>query len=63
VEHEIAGDLEKEIPEKEDSGSESELLAGDCQLPIHRQCRKSEVDAIDKGNNVESKQEGDKPNL
>jgi hypothetical protein len=63
VQDEVARDLEKEIAKKENSGGESELLAGDIQLSIHRQRGKSKVNAIDKSNDVESKKTRDKPEL
>ena len=33
---EVTGDFEEEVAPKENSGRESELLAGDSQFPIHR---------------------------
>lgn len=63
MEHKVAGNLENEITKKENSSGKSELLAGDRQLSVHRQRRKSKVDAIDKGDNVEGKQEREEPDL
>jgi len=51
VQQQIARDFKEKIAEKENPEDQSELLAGDRQLPVHRQRREPNVDAIEKGNN------------
>jgi hypothetical protein len=53
VKDEVAGDLEQKVTPEKDSGCESELLAGDGQLAIHRQCRKSYVDAVEESDDIQ----------
>jgi hypothetical protein len=59
VQQQIAGDFKEEVAEKENPEDQSVLLAGDRQLPIHRERRKPDVDAIEKGN--DKKQEDKNP--
>ena len=63
VKDEVAGDLKQEVAPKENSSRKSKLLAADGQFPIHRQSRKAQVDSVDESDDVERKQERQKPNL
>jgi hypothetical protein len=46
---EVTGNFKEEVTAKEDSRRESELLASDSQLPIHRQGCKPQIDSVDEG--------------
>jgi hypothetical protein len=61
VQEQIAWNFEKEVPKKENPRDQSKLLAADRQFLVHRQRRKSDVDPIEKGNDVEQKDEGNNP--
>src|SRR5262249_35845390 len=53
VQDQVARNLEKGIADKEHPNHESKLLAGDAQLVVHGECSKSNIDAIEKCNDVE----------
>jgi hypothetical protein len=55
VQQQIAGDLKKEIAEKEDPADQSELLAGNPQLLIHGQRGKVNVGAIQMAREIKQK--------
>src|SRR5262245_25816103 len=61
VQYEVAGDLEQKITPEKDSSCETELLAGDGQLAIHRQRRKSYVDSVKESEGVEHEEERQQP--
>ena len=61
VKDEVAGDLEQKVTPEKDSGCESELLAGDGQFVIHRQRRKSDVDAVEESNDIEHEEKCQEP--
>lgn len=61
MEQKIAWHLEQEVAKKEDTGDEPELLAGDDKFAIHGQCRKSDVDAVEEGNDVENEEKRQQP--
>ncbi len=63
VQQQIAGDFKYEVAEKENAEDQSELLAGDGQRFVHRQRRKPNVIAIDKGDDEkhENKRKDPKP--
>jgi hypothetical protein len=63
VQHEIAGNFKEEITDKENPKDQSELLASDGQLFVHRQRGKPNVDAVEEGNDVKKKNERNDPNL
>ena len=60
VRQQIARDLKEEVAEKENPEEQSVLLAGDGQLFVHRQRRKRNVGAVEKGN--DEKQEDKRKN-
>src|SRR5207247_10269403 len=53
VQKQVAGNFKKEIAQKEDTGDQTELLAGDSQLLVHRQRRKPNVDPVEKADDVQ----------
>src|SRR5437667_12399616 len=55
VQEQVAGNFKKEIAQKEDPGDQTELLAGDRQLLVHRQRRKPNVDPVEKADDVQQK--------
>jgi hypothetical protein len=61
VQQKIAGDLKYEITEKEDSGDESVLLAGNRQILVHCQRSKSYVVSVEHGNNEQYENKRDDP--
>ena len=61
VQQQIAGDLEEEITDEENTREKSELLAGDTQLLIHRQRCKPNVDPVNISNDVQKKDKGKNP--
>src|SRR5215469_14934006 len=61
VQQKIAGYLKNEITEKEDTGDESILLAGDPEFLVHRQRREPDVVAVEHGNYEENEDEWDNP--
>jgi hypothetical protein len=61
VKQEIAGHFKDEITPKEDSSEQSELGAGDTQRGIHCQRRKTDIDPVDVGDNIQKHQQGDYP--
>lgn len=61
VQQQITGDFKKAIPEKEDSGDQPELPAGDAKVFVHRQCCEPNVDAVNISNYVKKKKKGEKP--
>src|SRR3984893_16784556 len=61
VQQQIAGDLEEEITDEENTRKKSELLAGDTQLFVHRQSGKPNVDPVNISNDVEKKDKGKNP--
>ena len=63
VKDEVAGDLKQEVAPKENSSRKSKLLACDGQFAIHRQSREAQVDSVDESDDVERKQERQKPDL
>ena len=63
MQHQIAGHFEQKISEKENSRGQSILLAGDSEFLVHRQRRKSDVDAIDERDDVQNEKVGNQPDL
>ena len=63
MQEEIAWNLEERIADKENPNRESELVAGDGQVLVHREFRKRNVNAIEERNNVEKQDEGKNPDL
>src|SRR5262249_40119081 len=61
VQYEIAGDLEQKVTNEKDSSCKAELLAGDGQLAIHRQGRKSYVDPVEESDGIEHEEERQQP--
>jgi len=61
VQQQIARDFEEEVAEKENPKEQSVLLAGDGQLFVHRQRRKPNVVAIEKGNDKKQEDKGKNP--
>ena len=61
VQQQIARDFKEEVAKKENPEEQSELLASDCQLLIHRQRGKPNVDAVQISDDVEKKNKGDNP--
>jgi hypothetical protein len=61
VQQQIAGDFKDEVAEKENPKDQSVLLAGDGQLFVHRQRRKPNVEAIEKGNDEKQEDKGKNP--
>ena len=61
VQEQVAGNFKKEIAQKEDTGDQTELLAGDRQLLIHRQRRKPNVDPVEKTDDVQQEKKGQYP--
>jgi len=59
----LAGNFKEEITDKENPKDQSELLASDGQLFVHRQRGKPNVDAVEEGNDVKKKNERNDPNL
>jgi hypothetical protein len=59
----LAGNFKQEITDKENPKDQSELLASDGQLFVHRQRGKPNVDAVEEGNDVKKKNERNDPNL
>jgi hypothetical protein len=59
VQQQITRDLEQEVAKKENTADQSELLAGDSQVLIHRQGGKSDVGAIEVANEVKHKDKRD----
>ena len=57
MQNKVAWDLEQKVTPEKDSSCEAELLAADGQLAIHRQRRKSYVDAVDDGDHIEHEEE------
>src|SRR5579864_6732204 len=57
----VAGNFKQEVAPKENPGGEPELLAGDCQLPIHCQRREPQVDPVDEREHKKHKQERKQP--
>ncbi len=57
VQQEIARDLEKAITKEEDSGRESDLLAGHGQFLVHSQRGEPDVDAVHEGDDIKNEQE------
>jgi hypothetical protein len=49
----LAGNFKEEITDKENPKDQSELLASDGQLFVHRQRGKPSVDAVQEGNKEE----------
>jgi hypothetical protein len=60
VQQQIAGDFKDRVAKKENPKDQSELLACDSQLSVHRQRRKPNVDSVEKGN--DEKQEDKRKN-
>jgi hypothetical protein len=63
VKDEVTGDFEEEVAPEKNSCRESELLAGNGQLAVHRQRSKAQVDSVDECYDVERKQERQQPEL
>jgi hypothetical protein len=61
VHQDVARDLKDHVTEKEDASDEAKLSAGDGQFLVHRQGRKADVDAVNKGGDVEDKQKRQNP--
>src|SRR6266705_4160204 len=61
VQEQIAGNFKKEIAQKEDPGDQTELLAGNRQLLVHRQRRKPNVDPVEKADDVQQEKKGQYP--
>ena len=61
VQQQITGDFKEEITEKENTGEQTELLVGDAQVFIHRQCCESNIGPVEIGNNVQKKEKGKNP--
>jgi len=61
VQQQIAGDFKDGVAEKENPKDQSELLACDSQLSVHRQCRKSNIDSVEKGNDEKQEDKGKNP--
>src|ERR1700674_753834 len=61
VQQQIAGNFKDEVTEEENPEDQSELLAADGQLFIHRQRRKPNVVAIEKGNYEKQEDKGKNP--
>ena len=61
VKQEIAGHFKDEIAPKEDSSEQSELGAGDTQCGIHCQRRKTDIDPVDVGDNIQKHEQGNDP--
>ncbi len=57
VEHEVAWNLEDEIPEEEDPDSKAVLRARDPEILVHRQCREPDIDPIQESDDVQEKDE------
>ena len=57
MQQQIARDLEKTVPKEEDSGRESELLAGHGQLLVHGQRGEPDVDAVHERDDIKKEQE------
>src|SRR5262249_24418086 len=53
VQHQVAGYFKEEIAEEEYSKEQSKLLAGDCQLLVHRQGCNTDVDPVKISNDVQ----------
>jgi len=51
-------EFKEEVAEKENSEDQSVLLAADRQFSVHRQRRKPNVDAIEKGNDEKQETKG-----
>src|SRR6266568_6211345 len=63
VQQQIAGNFKEEIAKKENPYQQSELLARDGQFLVHRQRRKTNIDPVEKGNDVEKEEKGKKSDL
>jgi len=61
VQQEIARDFEKAIAKEEDSGCESELLAGDGKVLVHRQRSEPDVDAVHERDDIQEEEERKEP--
>src|SRR6266700_4018354 len=61
VQEQVAGNFKKEIAQKEDPGDQTELLAGNRQLLVHRQRRKPNVDPVEKADDVQQEKKGQYP--
>src|SRR6267143_3535812 len=61
VQQQIAGDFKDGVAEKENPKEQSVLLAADGQLFVHRQRRKPNVDAIEKGYDEKNEDKGKNP--
>ena len=57
----VARNSKEQVAEKEDPGEQTELLARDRQLLVHRQRRKPNVDAVEKADDVHQEKKGDNP--
>src|SRR5271169_2719384 len=62
VQQVVAGYFEKEIAEEEDAAQKAELLAGNRQVLVHGQGGKTNVNAVDEGNDEDSEQKWNEPN-
>src|SRR5713101_10184520 len=65
VEQQVARNSKEQVAEKEDPSEQTELLAGDRQLLVHRQRRKPNVDPVEKADDVhqENKRENPHPHF
>src|SRR5215469_15643619 len=63
VHQKIAGYLKNEITPKEYSRQESELLACDSQVLVHRQRREANIDPVEEGDHHENEDKWDDPSL
>ena len=53
VQQQVARNSKEQVAEKEDPGEQTELLAGDRQFLVHRQRRKTNVNPVEKANDVQ----------
>src|SRR5262249_5166333 len=61
VEQEVARNLEQAVAEEEDADEESERLARDPELAVHRERREADVDPIEKRNDVQREEHRQEP--
>src|SRR6266480_7927037 len=61
MQQQIARNFKEEVAEKENPGEQTELLASDRQLLVHRQRRKRNVDSVEKADDVQQEKKGENP--
>ena len=61
VQQQVTRNSKEQVAEKEDPSEQTELLARDRQLLVHRQRRKPNVDPVEKADDVQQENKGENP--